>query len=49
LGDQKPKHNRKGLSLLAHVKRVFRLLVTHYPNNALEKVEEASYLLKHAD
>ena len=49
LSDQRPKHNRKGLSLLQHIKRVFKMLVQHYPNNSLEKVEEVSYLLKHAD
>lgn len=49
LGDQKAKHNRKGLSLLQHIKRVFKILVKHYPSCALEKVEEVSYLLKNAD
>lgn len=32
-----------------HIKKVFKILVNHYPNNALEKVEEVSYLLKNAD
>lgn len=27
LSEQRPKHNRKGLSLLQHVKRVFKMLV----------------------
>ena len=26
---------------------VFKKLILHYPNNALEKLEEVSYLLKH--
>ena len=27
----------------------FKILILHYPENALEKLEEVSFLLKHSD
>jgi hypothetical protein len=29
-----------------HIQKVFNFLIQHYPSQALEKLEEASYLLK---
>jgi hypothetical protein len=40
---------RSDNSLGNHLQRVFSFLVDHYPNNALEKLEEASWLLKKKD
>lgn len=34
---------------MQHVKKTFQLLVRHYPNHALEKFEEVSYLVKHSN
>ena len=31
------------------MQNVFKTLILHYPDNALEKLEEVSYLLKHSD
>ena len=39
----------KGDDLLTHLQNVFKVLILHYPDQALEKLEEVSYLLKHAD
>ena len=39
----------KGTDLFAHLQEVFKKLILHYPDQALEKLEEVSYLLKHAD
>jgi hypothetical protein len=36
-----------GADLFAHLQEVFKKLILHYPADALEKVEEVSYLLKH--
>lgn len=36
-------------SLGNHLQKVFSFLVDHYPNNALEKLEEVSWLLKKKD
>jgi hypothetical protein len=36
-------------SLEGHLQTVFSFLVDHYPNNALEKLEEVSWLLKKKD
>lgn len=37
-----------GQDLFAHLQEVFKKLILHYPDQALEKLEEVSYLLKHA-
>lgn len=37
----------KGKDLYAHLQEVFKHLILHYPDQALEKLEEVSYLLKH--
>ena len=31
------------------MQKVFKILILHYPDQALEKLEEVSYLLKNAD
>jgi hypothetical protein len=49
LDEQKAKKDKTGPSLLVHVRRVFKLLVKHYPNCAIQKVEEVSYLLRNAE
>ena len=49
LEEQRAKKDKTGPTLLAHVKRVFKVLVKHYPNNALQKLEEVSYLLRNSD
>ena len=36
-----------GADLFAHLQEVFKKLILHYPADALEKIEEVSYLLKH--
>ena len=41
--------SNKGNDLFTHLQEVFKLLILHYPENALEKLEEVSFLLKHAD
>lgn len=39
--------NKKGEGNLEdHIQKVFNFLLQHYPTQALEKLEEASYLLK---
>ena len=35
-----------GGNLEDHIQKVFNFLIQHYPHQALEKLEEASYLLK---
>ena len=40
--------NAKGEDLYAHLQEVFKVLILHYPDNALEKLEEVSFLLKNA-
>ena len=37
----------QGQDLYQHIQEVFKQLVLHYPDQALEKLEEVSYLLKH--
>lgn len=41
--------NTKGIDLYTHIQEVFKQLILHYPDQALEKLEEVSYLLKHKD
>lgn len=41
--------NQKGEDLYTHLQEVFKVLILHYPDNALEKLEEVSFLLKHQD
>lgn len=41
--------NQKGLDLYTHLQKVFKTLILHYPDNALEKLEEVSFLLKNAE
>lgn len=41
--------NTKGIDLYSHIQEVFKQLILHYPDQALEKLEEVSYLLKHKD
>jgi hypothetical protein len=36
----------KGEDLQAHMQTVFNKLILHYPQNALDKFEEVSYLIK---
>lgn len=49
LSGQRVKKDKNGPSLLEHVKKVFKMLVKHYPGNALQKVEEVSYLLRNSE
>ena len=35
--------------MLTHLQNVFKILILHYPDQALDKLEEVSYLLKNAD
>lgn len=39
----------KGSDLYTHLQEVLKKLIIHYPDQALEKLEEVSYLLKNAD
>ena len=39
----------KGVDLYTHLQMVFKKLILHYPDQALDKLEEVSYLIKHAD
>ena len=41
--------SNKGNDLFTHLQEVFKILILHYPENALEKLEEVSFLLKHSD
>jgi len=43
------KDTQSGRDLYAHLQDVFKMLILHYPDQALHKLEEVSYLLKHAD
>lgn len=36
-----------GQDLLQHLQEVFKQLILHYPDQALDKLEEVSYLVKH--
>lgn len=33
--------------MYSHLQEVFKKLILHYPDRALEKLEEVSYLIKH--
>lgn len=35
------------VSISSHLQDIFDVMVLHYPENALEKFEEVSYLIKH--
>ncbi len=37
-----------GNDLFSHLQETFKRLILHYPDQALEKIEEVSYLLKHS-
>lgn len=37
-----------GSDLYGHLQTVFKQLILHYPDQALEKLEEVSYLTKHS-
>lgn len=39
----------KGVDLYAHLQEVFQKLILHYPDQALDKLEEVSYLIKNKD
>ena len=39
----------KGSDLYTHLQEVIKQLILHYPDQALDKLEEVSYLLKNAD
>jgi len=39
----------KGDDLYTHLQEVFKKLILHYPSQAYDKLEEVSYLLRHAD
>lgn len=41
--------NKEDQDLYTHLQEVFKVLILHYPDNALEKLEEVSFLLKHQD
>jgi hypothetical protein len=38
----------QGKDLYSHLQEVFKKLILHYPDQALEKLEEVSYLVKHS-
>ena len=38
-----------GTDLYSHLLEVFNLLILHYPDDALDKLEEVSYLVKYKD
>jgi hypothetical protein len=37
----------KGDSIQSHLSNTFQVMILHYPTNALEKLEEVSYLIRH--
>jgi len=39
----------KGSDMYTHLQEVIKQLILHYPDQALDKLEEVSYLIKHAD
>lgn len=41
--------SKSGKDLYSHLQEVFRVLILHYPDKALEKMEEVSYLIKMGD
>jgi hypothetical protein len=41
--------SKDGVDLFSHLQNVFKKLILHYPDQALDKLEEVSYLLKHND
>lgn len=38
---------RQGDSIQSHLNNIFQVMILHYPTNALEKLEEVSYLIRH--
>ena len=46
---QNIKSKSSGKNLYMHLKEVFRTLILHYPDQALEKIEEVSYLIKNGE
>ena len=40
--------SKQGADLQSHLQEVFSKLILHYPDNALDKFEEVSYLIKNA-
>jgi len=38
-----------GADLFTHFQKVFKMLILHYPKQALEKLEEVSYLIKNEE
>ena len=44
----KNQKSQTGDDLHNHVQEIFKKLILHYPETALEKFEEVSYLTKHA-
>lgn len=38
---------RHGDSIQSHLNNIFQVMILHYPTNALEKLEEVSYLIRH--
>jgi len=45
----KSNKNKEGADLQKHLSSVFSHLILHFPDSALDKFEEVSFLLKHAD
>lgn len=39
--------SKTGQDLISHLEKVFKELILHYPDRALEKFEEVSFLIKH--
>ncbi len=39
----------EGTDLYSHLLEVFNMLILHYPHDALDKLEEVSYLIKYKD
>lgn len=37
----------EGTDLYSHLLEIFNVMILHYPEDALDKIEEISYLLKH--
>lgn len=36
-----------GDSIQSHLNNIFQIMILHYPENALDKLEEVSYLIRH--
>jgi len=43
----KNSNSTAGNDLYNHLQEVFKKLILHYPDQAIDKLEEVSYLLKH--